>query len=79
MIRILVNCDWDGNNNKWAVQMGNWKIVSPRQEEFELYDLKNDPGKKNNLAKQHQERVSELKVKYTKWRNEMATPMGDKK
>ena len=70
---------WDGNQNKWAVRMENWKLVSPKSEVFELYNLKNDLGEKNNLAKQHPEKVNKLKEKYTNWRNEMATPMGDKK
>ncbi len=70
---------WDGNNNKWAIRMGTWKLVSPRPASFELYNLEDDQGEKNDLAKQYPEKVDIMKEKYTKWRNEMATPMGERK
>jgi len=69
---------WDGNQKKWAVRMGNWKLVSPKAEVFELYDLENDPGEKDDLAQQFPEKTTAIKNRYKKWRNEMATPMGDK-
>lgn len=70
---------WDGNQNKWALRSGDWKLVSPKSEVFELYNLKNDPGEKSNLAQQYPDRTNAMKEKYSEWRNEMATPMGDKK
>ncbi len=69
---------WDGNQNKWALRMGDWKLVSPKSGVFELYNLKDDLGEKNNLAKQYPERTTAMKNKYKEWRNEMAKPMGDK-
>ncbi|WDE97563.1 arylsulfatase [Lentisphaera profundi] len=50
---------------KRAVRQGKWKLIhlgigkklKPR---IELYDLSNDPHEKNNLAKTHPDRVSEL-------------------
>ncbi|MEN8118292.1 MAG: sulfatase-like hydrolase/transferase, partial [Bacteroidota bacterium] len=31
---------WDGNQKKWAVRQGNWKLVSPKEGVIELYNLK---------------------------------------
>jgi arylsulfatase A-like enzyme len=69
---------WDGNDNRWAVRQGNWKLVSVKGSS-ELYDLKADIGEKNNLASTYPEKVSFMKKKYENWRNEMGTPMGDLK
>ena len=71
---------WDGNQNRWAVRHGDWKLVSPKKDTYELYNLSEDLGeKKNNLAEQYSDKANLLKSKYEDWRNEMATPMGDKK
>jgi arylsulfatase A-like enzyme len=67
---------WDGNDNRWAVRQGDWKLVFVKNS-YELYNLKADIGEKNNLAAKYPEKLSELKEKYKKWRNEMGTPMGD--
>ncbi|MEN8250929.1 MAG: N-acetylgalactosamine 6-sulfatase (GALNS), partial [Bacteroidota bacterium] len=70
---------WDGNQKKWAVRQGNWKLVSPKEGVIELYNLKDDIGEKNNLAHKYPVKTTALKNKYHNWRNEMATPMGNKK
>jgi len=48
--------------NRGAVRKGNWKLVkfASLPSKVELYDLKGDPGKKNNVAKHHPEMVNEL-------------------
>ncbi len=70
---------WDGNQNKWAVRQGDWKLVSPKKGVIELYNLSEDLGEIVNLAQQYSEKTTALKIKYEIWRNEMATPMGNKK
>ena len=70
---------WDGNQNKWSVRQGDWKLVSPKKGVIELYNLSEDLSEKNNLALQYADKTNALKMKYEIWRNDMATPMGDKK
>ncbi len=43
-----------------AVRRGNWKLVRPRSNKNELYNLETDLGEKNDLAKRHPELVAEL-------------------
>jgi len=69
---------FDGNDNRWAVRQGNWKLVSVKGS-LELYNLKTDMSEKNNLANENPEKVSELKKKYKSWRSEMDSPMGNPK
>lgn len=66
---------FDGNDNRWAVRQGDWKLVSGKNT-LELYHLKTDISETNNLADKYPEKVNELKLKYENWRSEMATPMG---
>ena len=70
---------WDGNQNKWSIRQGDWKLVSPKKGVTELYNLSEDIGEKNNLALQHTDKTAALKNIYDNWRTEMATPMGDQK
>jgi len=65
-----------------AVRAGDYKLIEWFDEsicgpgnEFELYNLKNDIGEKNNLAKQMPERVENLKRMLYKWRNEVNAQM----
>ncbi|MBI1372285.1 MAG: sulfatase-like hydrolase/transferase [Phycisphaera sp.] len=55
---------------------GRWKLVTdsnpgrdsiPGEPKFELYDLNNDIGEKNNLAAQHPDIVEKLKKEYDAW------------
>ncbi len=64
-------------NELHGVRKGKWKLMLPDRKIFpwyvkdrgtkdiELYDLENDIGEKNNIAKQHPEIVTEL-LKYAK-------------
>lgn len=42
----------------------NWKIVKANGEDWELYNLKNDPTEIRNLAKEEPEKVEELEKNY---------------
>jgi len=55
---ILINVEL----HRGAVRQGNWKLVkfASLPSRVELYDLKNDPGEKKNIAKKHPEKVNEL-------------------
>jgi arylsulfatase A-like enzyme len=47
-----------------------WRFITGRLqpvEELELYDLKNDPGEKKNLAREKPEEVARLKEKLLEW------------
>ncbi|MDX1284708.1 MAG: sulfatase-like hydrolase/transferase [Draconibacterium sp.] len=69
---------WDGNDNRWAVREGDFKLVSVN-DKLELYNLNEDIGEQHDLTVKYPEKVTFLKNKYEKWRNEMATPMGGSK
>jgi arylsulfatase A-like enzyme len=46
---------------KQAVRMDNWKAVRNGIDgQFELYDLKSDPGEKTDVATDHQEVVGKI-------------------
>ncbi|MHC4637655.1 MAG: arylsulfatase [Planctomycetota bacterium] len=48
---------------KCAVMTERWRLVNGR----ELYDMKNDPGQKRNIAKQEPDVVKRLRSEYEKW------------
>ncbi len=70
---------FDGNDDTWAVREGKWKLLFSKKGNLELYNLAEDLSEQNNLVKQYPDIVTDLKTKYTKWRNEMGTPMSKKK
>jgi len=62
--------------------MGNYKLLEWFDEticgagnEFELYNLKQDIGEQNNLAKKMPEKTRELKELLANWRNEVNAQM----
>jgi arylsulfatase A-like enzyme len=71
---------WDFPDAYQAARMDNWKWVSftPRgrrgevPDREELFDLAADPGEKNDLAAAEPQRLAELKVRFARWRAEMA-------
>ena len=67
---------WDGDEDKWAIRQGDYKLVKNKQGEIELYNLKNDIGESNNIITSNASIAEKLQADYDKWRNEMATPMG---
>jgi arylsulfatase A len=65
-----------------AVRAGDYKLIEWFDEsicgpgnEFELYNLKNDIGEQNNLAKRMSERVEQLKKMLSNWRSEVNAQM----
>ncbi len=65
---------WNPKTSKWALRFGDWKITRYSKEEpketsdWELYNLKNDPWEKTNVAKQHPEKQAELHQLFLKQR-----------
>ncbi len=65
-----------------AVRAGDYKLIEWFDEsicgpgnEFELYNLKNDIGEQNNMAKHMPEKVKQLKKMLSTWRNEVNAQM----
>ncbi len=72
---------FDGDDGYWFVRSGEWKLVSNKDGEHELYNLDNDIGKFMDLAVQHQSLVIDLHQAYQTWRSEMGhgiTAPGDR-
>jgi arylsulfatase A-like enzyme len=60
---------WAGVNfREQAVRVGDWKLIIPRGDnpKVELFDLAKDPREERNLAKDHPEKVTELRAVLTK-------------
>ena len=51
---------WWYHDDHRAIRMGDWKAVAPQGEPWELYDLSNDRGEMNNLAKSQPEKLQQL-------------------
>lgn len=58
-----------------AVRMGDWKFVEKFQDEtFELYNLRNDPGEKKNLASIEPAQLKRLKETLRSWQDKLDAP-----
>lgn len=53
-----------------AIREGDWKAVA-REEQWELYNLKDDPVEATDLAENHPEKLEQLKGKYNLWAKEV--------
>ncbi|NLS94503.1 MAG: sulfatase-like hydrolase/transferase [Planctomycetaceae bacterium] len=65
-------------DRRWSVSDQRWKLVGlfgdrvqPDPSKWMLYDLQNDPGEEKNLAKQHPDKVAELRAEFVRWFNEV--------
>jgi arylsulfatase A-like enzyme len=64
-----------------AVRKGKWKLVDARDFDaktdsgWQLYDLSEDIGEKNNVAAQHPEIVAELTKDWEQWNTKNITPV----
>lgn len=68
---------WD-TGNEWAVRQGDWKLhIVKKDNHFRtinidagiyLYNLKEDPGEKNNLALLYKDKVKSLTTIHSNWR-----------
>jgi arylsulfatase len=72
LVPVLANDGTVEHNELWwfhdghrAIRVGNWKLVSARDGEWELYDLERDRGESNNLAKLNPDKVRELEDRWT--------------
>lgn len=54
-----------------AIRQGDWKLVMNGKDKPELYNLKDDLGEKNNLAKQQPERVKQMREAHKVWLKEV--------
>ncbi|MFY0653459.1 MAG: sulfatase-like hydrolase/transferase [Cyclobacteriaceae bacterium] len=70
---------WDGDEDKWAIRQGDFKLVKNKKGDIELYNLKNDIGESNNIISSNATIAKKLQADYDKWRSEMGTPMGKKR
>ena len=58
-----------------AVRKGDWKLLKHRDhEEWELYNLANDIGEKNDVSKRYPDKVKELMDIYTDMSDQMLDP-----
>ena len=59
-----------------AIRMGEWKLIEFFEDnEFELYNLKEDLSEKNNLAAQMPDKVKKLHASMLKWRKATKAPV----
>ncbi len=58
-----------GGRSSGAIRAGDWKLIEFYENgQCELYNLADDIGEKHNLARQHPDRVNQLKRQLTDWR-----------
>jgi arylsulfatase A-like enzyme len=59
-----------------AMRYGDWKLIEYFESgDVELYNLKNDPGEKINLAKQEPQKTSQLLKMLSDWRKQTHAPV----
>lgn len=59
-----------------TIQAGDWKLLEFFETgRLELYNLRDDPGEKTNLAERMPGKARELQTKLAAWRKEMRAPM----
>ncbi len=51
---------WWFHDGHKALRMGDWKVVAPKDEAWELYDLSHDRAESNDLAKTQPEKLKQL-------------------
>jgi arylsulfatase A-like enzyme len=59
---------------KWAIRVGDWKLLRQGDDLPMLFHLADDIGEKNDLAAEHPEHVAALEKKYKAWASELAKP-----
>jgi arylsulfatase A len=59
-----------------AIRQGKWKLIEFYEDgRLELYNLKDDIGEKNNLAKHEPEKAAGMQQKLAKWRKSVGAKM----
>lgn len=62
-----------------AIRMGDWKLIEDFEDNtFELYNLKDDIGETNDLAKENPKKAKKLLKALRKWRNKTNSPVPTK-
>lgn len=57
---------WEHEGNR-AIRVGDWKLVSKFNQDWELYNMQADRTETNNLAEQYPDRVAELSAQWQTW------------
>jgi arylsulfatase len=57
---------WEHEGNR-AVRQGDWKLVGPHRENWQLFNLAIDRTELRDVSKEHPEKVAELKAAYEQW------------
>ena len=59
-----------------SIRDGDWKLIEfYHYNNFELYNLANDPGEQTNLAKHNPKKAAELRSKLSAWQKKMEAKM----
>lgn len=67
-----------GGRSAGAVREGDWKLIEFfDRSEYELYNLRNDPGESRNLIKVHPEKARELQAHLEDWRDDVLSKKPD--
>lgn len=61
--------------NRGAIRDGDWKLLRFPDRPAELYNLKNDPGEKQDLASRYPDKVRELYKKLFQWEITLERPL----
>ena len=58
-----------------AIREGNWKLLKPKAETTELYDLAADIGEKDNLAVRNPKQFKDLNKSLEEWNSQLMKPL----
>jgi len=65
-----------GGSPGGAVRDGDWKLIEWYEDgQHELYNLRQDPGEKQDLAAEHPDKVERLAALLSTWRKEVGAQM----
>lgn len=65
-----------GGSGEYSIRMGDWKLYID-EDQYELYNLKDDIGEANDLASSEPEKLRELRQAFYAWMDEMTSASGD--
>ena len=57
---------WEHEGHR-GVRDGKWKLIAPRNGDWELYDMEADRTERNNLARINPDKAAELETLYNAW------------
>lgn len=66
---------WEHEGNR-AVRVGKWKLVSTKNNQWELYDIQADRTEMNNLVDKYPEKTAQLKAKFIAWAQKWGVNLG---